>query len=116
MNEIVPSNTLAKQGVTAVAGIAGGIGMFILGALPGLLALIAGGLLVFAGGAAMTNKEKTDRKLGPFVLGAGVLAVASAIPFLQGISGFLVGLSGVALLGLGVWNGIKFLRGMKSRT
>ncbi|HCM25500.1 MAG: hypothetical protein A2Z99_11345 [Treponema sp. GWB1_62_6] len=115
MNEIVPTNTLAKQGVAAVGGIAGGLGLLVLGGLPWIFGIVAGGVVAVVGLSAMASHERADRIAGRIALGAGALAVLAKLPIVGGLAGGLFGLATFGLLGMGVWNGFKFMKGLKSR-
>jgi hypothetical protein len=116
MNDIVPTtNVLAKQGVTAVGGVVGGIVLLILGHLPSIFGIVAGALVGVIGLGAMGSKEPTDRRAGLIATIAGGLTILSKVPFLSGIAGGLLGIATVGLLGMGIWNGIKFFRGLKKR-
>jgi hypothetical protein len=44
------------------------------------------------------------------------LAIVSRFPVLGGMARFLLGAGAVALLAMGIWNAVKFFRGMKSRS
>ena len=48
------------------------------------------------------------------MMGAGGLGLASI--FLKGLTSFLFGFGGFALVAYGVWNLIQFARGLKSRS
>lgn len=116
MNDIVPSNVLAKQGVVAVAGIGGGVVLMVLGALPGLFGIIGGALVLLLGLGGLSSREKEDRTIGGIAAISGALLVLSRIPLVGGLSRGLLGLGTLGLVGLGVWSAIKFFRGLKSRS
>ncbi|GHV74409.1 hypothetical protein AGMMS49940_17110 [Spirochaetia bacterium] len=113
-----PTNVLAKQGVTAIGGIVGGVVLMIIRALPSFIGLIAGVIVGVVGIGGAMSKERDDRKLGLLTAVAGGLAVLSRIPIkpLAALSGTLLGISALGLLAVGVWNGIKFIRGLKGRS
>jgi hypothetical protein len=115
MNDIVPTNVLAKQGVTAVGGIAGGIGLMVLGGLPWIFGIVAGGVIAVVGLSALSSRDPADKRIGGLVTVAGGLAILSKLPILGGIAGGLLGLGTVGLLGMGLWNAWKFMKGLKSR-
>ncbi|GHV75659.1 hypothetical protein AGMMS49942_04800 [Spirochaetia bacterium] len=113
-----PTNVLAKQGVTAIGGIVGGAVLMIIRALPSFIGLIAGVIVGVVGIGGVMSKESDDRKLGMLTAVAGGLAVLSRIPIkpLAALSGTLLGISALGLLAVGVWNGIKFIKGLKGRS
>jgi len=115
MNDIVPTNVLAKQGVAAVGGIAGGIGLMILGGLPSLFGIIAGGVVGIIGLGAMGSRDPADKKAGLVALVAGGLTVLSKIGIFSGLASGFLGIATVGLIGMGVWNAFKFFKGLKSR-
>jgi hypothetical protein len=115
----VPANVLSRQGVTAVGGIAGGIGLFILGRLHWLVGLPLGIVAAVVGISALRSRDPGDRVPGLVITGAGVLAIAAKIPalkMLQPLAGTLLGIGAFGLLAMGIWNGIKFLAGLKKRS
>jgi hypothetical protein len=107
---------LTKRAVTAIGSIAGGIGLFALGALGTIPGVIAGTIAVAVGLASMASSDKTDKNTGTFLTGAGALTIASKIPIIGGLAGFVSGVSALSLIGIGVWNGIKFFKGLKARS
>ncbi|MDR2631416.1 MAG: hypothetical protein LBC60_10875 [Spirochaetaceae bacterium] len=123
MNDIVPerptpTNILTKQGVAAVGGITGGILLFIMRALPFPLGIAAGAIVALVGLGALFSKDPEDRKPGLIITAAGVLAILARapIPPLRAFAGVLLGIGAVGLLAMGIWKGIQFLKGLKSRS
>ncbi|MDR2049792.1 MAG: hypothetical protein LBP69_10095 [Treponema sp.] len=116
MNDIVPVNEVAKRGVAAVGGIAGGIILFVLGSLPPVAGIIAGAVIGIAGIAVLSSKDPADKLPGLVTVAAGALAVVSRFPLVGGAARFLLGAGAAALLAVGIWNAIKFFKGMKSRS
>ena len=122
----VPTDVLAKRGVAAVASLAGGVGLFVLGALPSVMGIAAGAIAVFVGiGAAFSrdagngaddDRKSADRKGGVIVAAAGLLAILAKLPLSRALAAPLLGLGAAVLIGFGIWNGLKFLKGLKSRT
>lgn len=115
MNDIVPTNVLAKQGVAAVGGIAGGIGLMILGGLPSLFGIIAGAVVGIIGLGAMGSPDPADKRAGIIALVAGGLTVLSKVGIFSGFASGLLGIATAGLIGMGVWNAFKFFKGLKSR-
>ncbi|MDR1505868.1 MAG: hypothetical protein LBI67_02075 [Treponema sp.] len=116
MNDIVPVNEVAKRGVIAVGGIAGAVVLFILGSLPAVAGIIAGAVIGIVGIAALSSKSPGDKFPGFVAAAAGVLAIVSRLPVLGGLARFALGAGAAGLLALGVWNAIKFFKGMRSRS
>jgi hypothetical protein len=108
------NKVITGQAVRSVAGIAGGIVTGVLGALGGIPGIVAGGVVAVVGLGALASKDTADKKAGAVAFGAGALAAVSSlgIPLIGGIAGGLLGLSTVGLLGMGIWNGVKFLHSM----
>jgi hypothetical protein len=120
MNDLEPSyppstKELAKQGVSAVAGIAGGVALFVLGALPPIAGIIAGAVVAVVGISGLLSKDPEDKKPGMVVTIGGALAIFSKVGLVRPLAGTLLGIGALGLLALGIWNGIKFLKGLKSR-
>jgi hypothetical protein len=111
-----PTNVLAKQGVTAVGCLAGGLGLFVLRILPPVMGIAAGILASLVGVGALISKDADDKKGGIIVTAAGVLSVLARLPLTRVFAAPLMALAAAALIGMGVWKGIKFLKGLKSRT
>jgi hypothetical protein len=113
-----PTNLLAKQGVSAVGGIAGGVVLMVIRALPSFLGIIAGLVVGLVGIGGVLSKDPEDRKPGLLAAAAGGLAVLSRAPIkpIAALSGTLLGISALGLLVVGIWNGIKFLKGLKGRS
>jgi hypothetical protein len=116
MNEPVPTGTVAKRGVFMVAGIAGSVVLTVLGALPSIFGIAAGILALVLGAGALASKDPGDRVPGLVCTAAGILAILARLPFLGGIAGWFLGAGAFALLALGIWNGVKFFLGLKSRS
>ena len=118
--EVYPStNKLAKRGVTAVGGIIGGVALLTMSVLPPVAGIIVGGAATAIGIGAVLSKDPDDKKIGKFVAAGGVLALASKLPIpasIAGIAGAVLSIGGLGLLGMGIWNGIKFFKGLKSRS
>jgi hypothetical protein len=114
------TSTLSRQGLTAVACTAGGIFLFIMQRFAGMKAFgfIVGGIACVLGVISMLSKDSADKKAGMVIGGAGILVLLSKIglPFISPLSGTLIGIGAVGLLALGVWNAIKFFKGLKKRS
>jgi hypothetical protein len=126
MNDMEPvepfgsTKNLARQGVAAIGMIAGGIFLFVTGALARLpvVGLIIGVAAGIVGISALLSKDPEDKKPGIIITAAGVLVILSKtkIPFFSALAPTLLSIGAVGLLIMGVWKGIKFLRGLRSRS
>jgi hypothetical protein len=126
MNDIEPvepygsTRTLAKQGVAAVGMIAGGVFLFIIEALARfrVVGLVMGVAVGIVGLSALLSKDPEDKKPGLIITAAGVLVILSktGIPILRSLAPTLLSVGAVGLLVMGIWKGIKFLKGLKSRS
>jgi hypothetical protein len=113
-----PTSVLAKQGVTAVACLIGGVGLNIIRALPGIIGITAGVIVGVVGIGGAMSKDADDRKPGMLAAVAGGLAVLSRVPIkpLAALAGTLLSISALGLVAMGIWNGIKFVKGLKGRS
>ncbi len=110
MNDIVPRETLSRQGVAGFTAVAGGVGLLVLLALPGVVGIVIAGLVTAGGLAFATSRD--DRRPGLVVAGAGVLGILSAA---FGFPGIILGLAGAGLIAYGGLSVYRFVRGLKSR-
>ena len=114
------TSTLAKQGITAVGCIAGGVFLFILQAIARfrVTGLVVGAIACVVGIVSLMSKDPSDRKPGAVITGAGFLVVLSktGVPLLQAAAGTLLSVGAFGLLAIGVLNGVKFFRGLKKRS
>ena len=111
MNDIVPRETLSRQGVAGFTAVAGGVGLMVMGALPGVLGIVIAGLVTAGGLAFAVGKD--DRRPGLVIAGAGVLGILSAA--IGGFPGFVLALAGAGLIAYGGLSIYRFIRGLKSR-
>ena len=119
MNDLEPygsTTSLSKKGVTAIGGIIGGVGLLVLGGLGTVVGLIAGAVVGVAGLSELKSGNPTYKRMGAFIAAAGALTMVSKIPLLELLAKPLLFVSAIGLLGIGVWNGIKFLQGLKARS
>ena len=120
--EPASTNVLAKQGVAAVAQIAGGVLILLMHVFSARLlplGIIFGLIIGTVGIAALLSKDPEDKKPGAILTAAGVLKLAfhvGIIPIVKALAGTLLTVSSLGLLALGIFNGIKFLKGLKSRS
>jgi hypothetical protein len=118
-NSLIPRRNLEKIGFSAVANLAGGLFFFvlaILGARLPVLGIILGGISAIAGLLAIFSKDPADRKAGIILAAGGALTIFSraGAAFFRPLAGTLLSIGGVGLFAMGIWNGIKFLKGLKS--
>ena len=116
---ITPREVLVKLGTAAVAHLAGGVLLFIMTAgarfrIPGIILSI--GVLVLGIGALL-SKDREDKKPGTIITVAGVLGmlVQFGPPMLKPFAVFALGLGAIGLIASGIWKGIQYLRGLKTR-
>ncbi len=113
MNEMVPRKALVKYGSQGVGGVVGGVVMLALGGLNPIASLIVGGSVALIG--LVLSRTKDDRTAGLVATAAGIITAATAIPFIGGLAGTLLTISGVGLLVAGGISLFKFIRGYRSR-
>ncbi|TVQ38405.1 MAG: hypothetical protein EA384_09315 [Spirochaetaceae bacterium] len=121
MREIVPRETLVKQGMRGFGGVGGGVGLLVLQSLarigggfslPGLI--VGGGLTLF--GLGVAAKDPTDRDAGLVTAAAGIMTGVASLPIVGGLASGLMWISGVGLLAIGGYNLYRFFRGIKARS
>ena len=117
-NAYPSTSTLSKHGITAVASTAAGIFLIILQNLISkpVGAFIIGGIVSIIGIVSLLSRDSTDKKAGAIIGGAGVLVLLSTIPGVGAIAKVLLSIGAVGLLALGIWNAIKFFKGLKKRS
>jgi hypothetical protein len=113
MGDIVPRDSIVKYGMNAAGGVIGGILMLSLRHLPFVPALIVGGIFALAG--LLITRSREDRTTGSVLAGAGILIAVAGIPVIGAIAGFLMVISGIGLLAIGVVNIVRFFKGLRSR-
>ena len=122
MNDLIgggnntPTSVLSIQGMTAIGGIVGGTALIIMRALPPFMGIIAGVIVGVVGIGGILSKESDDRKPGILAAAAGALSILARIGVIRPLAGTLLGISALGLLAVGVWNGIKFIKGLKARS
>lgn len=114
-NYPVDPNELREQGTRGIMATGAGIGLFGINALihVPVLGTIIGGGLVLLGLMGLFGKSKTDKVSGGVLLAAGAAGIATI--FMKGFSGFVLSAGGIALVGYGLFNVFKFIRGLKHR-
>lgn len=114
--DYTPTNVLAKQGISAVGGIVGGVALIIMRALPPFIGIIAGVIVGVIGIGGILSKDPDDRKPGFLAAAAGALSILARIGIIRPLAGTLLGISALGLLAMGIWNGVKFIKGLKGRS
>ena len=103
-------NPVAKKNSILMLGcFVGAVLLFILNALPGFFSFITGALLAFFGYGILTSKKSNDKMAGFVIIIVGALTILSIFPFFKHPASWLLKAGAIALLVLGVWNGILFL-------
>ena len=106
---------LRAQGTKGVLATGAGIGLWVVNALihVPVVGWIIGGGLALIGLTGLLGKSRTDKASGTIMMAAGIAGLATI--FLPRLTGSLLFLGGLALVGFGAWNIFKFIRGLKSR-
>lgn len=131
--EPIGNKEITNAGVRGVGATVGGVGLIVLQALSGAFwgigGLVLGGLSFLVGAASVKSESKTDRRGGAIAMVAGLALALPAlsrfiggVPVLGGIvkvaagfSSFIVGAGALGLVGYGIYNIVKFVKGLKSR-
>jgi hypothetical protein len=116
-----PEKTLVKQGVAAVFSLLAGIFLFamnILGTRFPVVGIVLGGVAAAAGIAALLSKDPEGNKPGVFLTLAGALELIqrAGISSARPLAGTLLSIGAVGFIAFGIWNGVKFLTGLKNRS
>ena len=115
----IPRDVLVKQGISAVAYLAGGAFLMVMamGASRGFLGIILSVAALVIGIGALLSRDREDKKPGLVITAAGVMGIIIrfGIPILKPIAGTLLGIGAFGLFAAGIWKGIIFLLGLKSR-
>ncbi len=118
--EIVPRETLVRQGMHGFAGVGGGVLLLVLRGLARIgggfspVGLIVGTALTFVSlGAAA--KDPADRDAGMIGGAAGVATMVASLPIVGGLASALMWLSGIGLLITGGISLYRFHKGLKAR-
>ena len=120
MREIVPRETLVRQGMHGFGGVGGGVGLLVLQSIArigsgfSLPGLVVGGALT-AVGLGVAAKDPADRDAGLVMAGAGLITGIASLPIVGGLAGALMWISGVGLLGIGGVNLYRFFKGLRAR-
>ena len=117
--QITPREVLVKLGTSAIANLAGGVLLLVMTAgvrfrIPGII-LSVGALVLGLG--AVFSKDREDKKPGTLLTAAGALGIAVQFgpPIIRPFAVFALGLGAIGLIASGIWKGIQYLRGLKTR-
>ncbi len=117
MSDYFPTETgeVRKNGMRGVISTGAGLGLMVFNSLLHLpvVGWVLGGALIVLGVMGVAGRNRTDKATGTVMMGAGVLGLSSIV--LKGLTGFLLGAAGIGLVGYGIFNLIKFAKGLKSR-
>jgi hypothetical protein len=118
--EYTPTNVLAKQGVSAIGNIAGGVLLLVMQILGGRfrpLGIVMGLVIGGFGVSGLLSKDPEDKRPGMILTAAGILELVFqfGIPILKPIAGTILGIAALGLLAMGIIKGVKFFKGLKSR-
>jgi hypothetical protein len=128
MNDIEPAEpcgsakSLARQGVSAVGCLAGGLFLFVMNVIGSRLPVVAGialgAVAAVIGIGALRSGDPGDRKPGVVITAAGALVILSRVAAapVRPLAGTLLSIGAFGLLAMGIWNAVKFFRGLKSRS
>ena len=115
----VSREELVKQGLSALACLAGGVFLLVMtvGARFRLLGIVLSVLALVLGIGALLSRNRGEKRPGFILTAAGILGMVYRfrIPVLQSIAGTLLGIGALGLFAAGIWKGIVFLVGLKSR-
>ncbi|GHV04781.1 hypothetical protein FACS189485_10790 [Spirochaetia bacterium] len=117
---LVPARTLEKQGVAAIGNLAGGVFLFIMAALGTrlpIVGIIMGVVSGVVGLGAILSRDPADKKPGAVLIGGGALVILARVgaAFIRPLAGTLLSIGAFGLIAMGIVNGVKFLKGLKSR-
>jgi len=114
-NYPVDPKELRERGTRGIMAAGAGLGLWGVNSLIHIpvVGWIVGGGLVVLGLMGLFGKTKTDRVSGGVLIGAGAAGLATIL--LPGLTSFLLGAGGLALVGYGAYNIVKFVKGLKNR-
>jgi hypothetical protein len=111
------TRNLARQGLSAAGFLAAGIGLLVMGSLPPVLGIVIGAVACFFGVGSVFSHDSADRLGGTVLFAGGALTLLAKfkIPLLAGLARIALSVGGFACLGLGIWNAVRFFRGLRKR-
>ncbi len=119
MNEIVPTTVLSKRALSATLGIGTGLLLFLVSALHPIVGILVGAIAVGLGLVSVRAEDPSDRRGGTLsiLVGGAVLVfkILGFIPVLGKLAKTGFTLAALGLIGIGVYNGWQFWKGLKTR-
>ncbi|MCL2374798.1 MAG: hypothetical protein FWC65_06115 [Treponema sp.] len=120
LQPVVSRSALVKQGMSALACLAGGVIFLVMAIVaPGVLfGIILPAAALVVGVGSLLSRDAEGRKPGLILAAAGMLGLVLRfvrIPPAQALAGTVLAIGAFGLLAAGVWKGIQFLRGLKTR-
>ena len=117
---IVPRDALVKYGISAVACFAGGAFFLLMMTVGrhGFFGIILSAIALLVGLLSLFSKDADAKKPGLLITAAGVLGMILRfvrIPSLQAISATVLVIGALGFLAAGLWKGVQFLQGLKTR-
>lgn len=115
----VSSKELSKIGVSAILQFAGGAVLAVLGVLPPLISAAAGVVLTVLGLSGIASRDKEDKKIGGVLAVSGAAAILArygVISMLKAAGRMVLFTGAAALIGLGLFNIVRFVLGLKKRS
>ncbi|GMO52364.1 MAG: hypothetical protein Ta2G_10300 [Termitinemataceae bacterium] len=120
MENRITEKELSNRGVSAVLGIAGGVALFVLSILItklfAPLGMVLGVLITGLGISGIFSKSKQDRKPALFTTLVGAVLFLSSgkvFPLISTFAGTILSVCSFASFGIGLYNGVRFLLGLK---
>ena len=105
--------------ISTVLYLAGGLFLLVmtLGGRHPILGLVLPVIALVIGSGALLSRNRDDKKPGLVFAAAGIagLLVRFGIPLLRPFAAFALVLGAIGLIVAGIWKGINFLHGLKSR-
>ena len=113
MGDLVPRETLVKQGMQGFGALGGGVGLLLLKGLSGIpiVGLVVAGVVTLVGLAMGISRE--DRAAGLVAVGAGILTGLAA--FFGPLGGLLMSFAGWGLIAGAGYKLFTFWRNLRKR-
>ena len=119
LKTVVPRHVLVKQGISALASLAGGVFLMVMavGVRFGIFGMILPAAALVFGIGALLSKDREDKKPGLIIATGGImgLIIRFGIPILKPFAATFLTIGALSLFAAGIWKGIKFILGLNSR-